>query len=79
VSTILTALQLMRAKGLCSHELDVAERQVGAIVRLGTISWTCHELAGARSNSRRNVSRLPTWSHVRSRPWIHCSVNVGSA
>jgi len=35
VSTILTALQLMRAKGLCSHELDVAERQVGAIVRLG--------------------------------------------
>lgn len=35
LSTILTALQLMRAKGLCSHELDVAERQVGAIVRLG--------------------------------------------
>jgi signal transduction histidine kinase len=35
LSTILTALQLMRAKGLCSHELEVAERQVGAIVRLG--------------------------------------------
>ena len=34
LSTILTALQLMRAKGLCSHELDVAARQVGAIARL---------------------------------------------
>jgi signal transduction histidine kinase len=34
LSPILTGLRLMRAKGLCSHELDVVERQVGAIVRL---------------------------------------------
>ena len=34
LSTILTGLQLMRTKGLCSHELDVVERQVAAIVRL---------------------------------------------
>lgn len=34
LSPILTALQLMRTKGLSSHELDVVERQVGAIVRL---------------------------------------------
>ena len=34
LSPILTGLQLMRSKGLCSHELDVVERQVGAVVRL---------------------------------------------
>ena len=34
LSPILTALQLMRTKGLSSHELDVVERQVGAIVHL---------------------------------------------
>jgi signal transduction histidine kinase len=34
LSPILTGLQLMRTKGLCSHELDVVERQVGVIVRL---------------------------------------------
>jgi signal transduction histidine kinase len=34
LSPIVTGLQLMRAKGLCSHELDVVERQIGVIVRL---------------------------------------------
>lgn len=34
LSPILTGLQLMRTKGLLCHELDVVERQVGAIVRL---------------------------------------------
>jgi signal transduction histidine kinase/FixJ family two-component response regulator len=34
LSPILTALQLMRTKGLSCHELDVVERQVGAIVHL---------------------------------------------
>ena len=34
LAPILTGLHLMRTKGLCSHELDVIERQVGAIVRL---------------------------------------------
>jgi signal transduction histidine kinase len=34
LSPILTSLRLMRTKGLCSHELDVVERQMGTIVRL---------------------------------------------
>lgn len=34
LSPILTALQLMRTKGLSCHELDIVERQVGAIVHL---------------------------------------------
>jgi signal transduction histidine kinase len=34
LSPILAGLQLMRAKGLCSHEFDVVERQVAAVVRL---------------------------------------------
>lgn len=34
LSPILTGLQLMRSKGECSHEMEVIERQVGAIVRL---------------------------------------------
>jgi signal transduction histidine kinase len=34
LSPIVTGLQLMRTKGLWSHELDVVERQVGVIVRL---------------------------------------------
>ncbi|HXW06876.1 MAG TPA: ATP-binding protein [Vicinamibacterales bacterium] len=34
LSPIVTGLQLMRTKGVRSHELDVVERQVGTIVRL---------------------------------------------